>query len=781
MRPLPLEYACIEDVFSSLQAVSVDAQAALDGDLRAMPSNVFYSVAEVEPGTERTFIKQHIFALDIDGVPQDQALQVLEAAASTLGVQSLEHVIGVFSGHGVHLLLPLKTPAETQAWFTEYREHFKFLCHQVNMALEAKRLNGIADPTSFGRGKVFRLPGTLNAKPGKAVVECVILRPLTPSWGAFKFDFDDFAEGAKFSGANTKDKRDYISDVVLKQFPKPDVKAILGDKGCLFLRTCRDEPQSVTEPQWYAMLSLTSRLDETGKLSHDMSRGHKGYSEAETASKNKQALLASGPRTCASIGEVFPGCHKCPHFEKIKSPILIRSKGFVATEHTGFHFITPGVNGAPDRATPDIHGFVDYVAREFGPILKPRGLSNYLFWEGTHFSPRDEGWITRLAHDKFNPQVRPHTVVDCLKLFEQKFPGSTDLSLQEKKINLNNGVLDLAHSPPRLLEHAPEYQFTYVSDFDYDPKAEAPQFEAFLEDVCSGNQENIRVIKEFFGYAMFSTTNFLHKALFLVGDGANGKSVLLEIMRYVFGENNTTSVSIDDLAKDTHKTRLFGKSLNLSGETGMKSLLKSEEFKKIVSGDMITARDLYEQAVEFVPRVKMVVACNELPQITDRSSGTTRRMLVVKFRKNYEEMGTVDPFLVEKLKPEAPGILNILIKSYSELMERRILITPQESKELLYEHRLENDSVLSFCKFNILDEPGEDAFVSCSHLYDSYKAYCEDSGLKPLNKVRFFRFFSEQTKLQSFLKKIAGKPIRGYNTAYSDEYAAKSNAAFGEY
>src|SRR5690606_12471122 len=140
-------------------------------------------------------------------------------------------------------------------------------------------------------------------------------------------------------------------------------------------------------------------------------------------------------------------------------------------------------------------------------------------------------------------------------------------------------------------------------------------------------------------------------------------SVLLEVMRHVFGADNTTAISIDDLVKDTHKVRLIGKSLNLSGETGMKSLLHSEEFKKIVSGDPITGRDLYQQTVEFVPRAKIVVACNELPQFSDRSSGTIRRMLVLRFHKNYEKLGTADPFLAEKLKAEAPGILNLLIKS----------------------------------------------------------------------------------------------------------------------
>src|SRR5690606_33668589 len=219
MRPLPLEYASIEAMLASFQAVSLDAQQAMGGDMQALPENVFYSVAHVEVGKERSFISQDILALDIDKVTEAEAERVLQVTASCLGVPSLEACAGVFSGHGVHLLLPLKKIATDVSWFSKYREHFKYLCQEVNQALKTAGLNGEADPTSFGRGKVFRLPGTVNKKPGKDPVECVLLRPVTARWGEFRFDFDEFAETTKFSGPDNS-KHDYISDHVLKQFPK---------------------------------------------------------------------------------------------------------------------------------------------------------------------------------------------------------------------------------------------------------------------------------------------------------------------------------------------------------------------------------------------------------------------------------------------------------------------------------------------------------------------------------------------------------------------------------
>ncbi len=102
-------------------------------------------------------------------------------------------------------------------------------------------------------------------------------------------------------------------------------------QGCSWIRWCYGERQRLAEPDWYAALSVVARSalpDSDGReLAHWMSRGHPGYSAAETDAKVDHALLDAGPRTCEDIAESLGAwnvhCRQCPHYGSIKSPIVL--------------------------------------------------------------------------------------------------------------------------------------------------------------------------------------------------------------------------------------------------------------------------------------------------------------------------------------------------------------------------------------------------------------------------------------------------------------------------
>lgn len=105
--------------------------------------------------------------------------------------------------------------------------------------------------------------------------------------------------------------------------PAPHVDAIL--ECCAWLRHTRDDAATLSEPEWYAMLSILGRCEEGTRLAHDWSRPHSFYSYEETSQKLRHAVESAGPRTCRDIyvngGE--PYCAECPQFAKIKSPIVL--------------------------------------------------------------------------------------------------------------------------------------------------------------------------------------------------------------------------------------------------------------------------------------------------------------------------------------------------------------------------------------------------------------------------------------------------------------------------
>jgi len=72
--------------------------------------------------------------------------------------------------------------------------------------------------------------------------------------------------------------------------------------GCDFIKWCKEQPESVPEPLWYALISNVISIRPGGyTLCHQLSRGYSKYNARETDAKILHALDASGPHTCQYI------------------------------------------------------------------------------------------------------------------------------------------------------------------------------------------------------------------------------------------------------------------------------------------------------------------------------------------------------------------------------------------------------------------------------------------------------------------------------------------------
>jgi Protein of unknown function (DUF3987) len=94
--------------------------------------------------------------------------------------------------------------------------------------------------------------------------------------------------------------------------------------GCAWLRHCRDDAATLTEPEWYALLSILGRSEDGDDLAHQWSQTYPGYTAEETDAKLNHALGA-GPRTCGNIATLTGNryCRACPSWGTIKSPIRL--------------------------------------------------------------------------------------------------------------------------------------------------------------------------------------------------------------------------------------------------------------------------------------------------------------------------------------------------------------------------------------------------------------------------------------------------------------------------
>jgi len=141
-----------------------------------------------------------------------------------------------------------------------------------------------------------------------------------------------------------------------------------------------------------------------------------------------------------------------------------------------------------------------------------------------------------------------------------------------------------------------------------------------------------------------------------IGEGQNGKSVLVKLMEYVLGEYK--GVVPLSLLTD-RRTKIGGTSPEVIGLQGLRYAVMQEPtkgervnegvMKQLVSGiDPIQARGLYMQnAVQFYPQFKLVLCSNYLMEIKSNDHGTWRRIRVVPFMSlftdNPKEDDTMKP------------------------------------------------------------------------------------------------------------------------------------------
>ena len=569
------------------------------------------------------------------------------------------------------------------------------------------------------------MPGTTNKKPGREDRECRVLQSkIIP----IAFDL------TLASGIPVVSKDDAIPRDFLKKYPKTDNKAIMA--GCNFMQFCQNEPRSVTEPQWYAALSITARMENGVELSHQLSKGHPGYSYEKTESKIDHALNASPPRKCSSINQLWGQCRGCPNFEKIESPIMLRSEDAIPTQGTGFHIITTTDKGVM-KYTPCYKDLREFFERQNKYVAHSKICWVY---NGTHYESYERALLQNFAQTHFDPYAMTKMTSEFENLIMRTNPVDPQLwdLTTKRKINFQNGVLHLDRMD--FLPHSPEYGFKYCLPYEYDPYATSPTFEGFLKDAMAGDESLMEILKEFGGYALSGDDCKGAKALFLVGEGANGKSTFVKVLKALAGKDNYQTISLRDFSNMERRHGLDGALFNIAEETPDK-VADSNDFKNLVDGGELKVRKLFSDDYTIENRAKLIFTCNTLPASFDTSLGYRRRLLIVPFDQNFKDTTkwVEDKEMDNKLYAELPGIFNIMLASYQRFVKNNKNFTVSKRAEMeLLEYEESNDPVKQwlgeYMEVLPVDHP---QFKDCKHtiteLYINFSNYCKEHGHKPTN------------------------------------------------
>jgi putative DNA primase/helicase len=204
-------------------------------------------------------------------------------------------------------------------------------------------------------------------------------------------------------------------------------------------------------------------------------------------------------------------------------------------------------------------------------------------------------------------------------------------------LGVRNGIADLRTGQLRAAR--PQDRVTMYTEVVFDPAALCPRFEQFLSEVFLHDADVIAFIQRAIGYCLSGAVT--EQCLFLCyGQGENGKSTFLEVIRDVLGSYayNLPFSAFELAARSAISNDMAGlvsKRFVTAVETNENVRLNEGRVKALTGGDRCTARFLYREYFSFDPTAKLWLAFNHKPQVSDDSHGFWRRVRLIPFLAQF--------------------------------------------------------------------------------------------------------------------------------------------------
>jgi len=408
-------------------------------------------------------------------------------------------------------------------------------------------------------------------------------------------------------------------------------------------------------------------------------------------------------------------------------------------------------------------------------------------WTGTHYQSLEKSdlraELTTATKIEFNRwadedhsaqdvrKVTHHLITDVLQALSGLVLVSADIEqpawLRDTNrhieyLSMQNGLVDLhavtSGQSANPIPHTPEWFSIIHLPYPFKPTAASPRWLRFLNEILEEDEDRIAVLQEWFGYCLTADTS-MQKFLMLEGDGANGKSVVCDILTALLGAENVSHVPLELFGQRFQLTQTLNRLANIAAEIGELDKAAEGTLKAFTSGDRMHFDRKGIPCIEAYPTARLVFSTNNRPRFSDRSTGLWRRMILVPFRQTIPE-GQQDVRLTDRLRQELPGIFCWAVEGLRRLREQGRFTTAELCTEAVEEYRIDSNPARQFLSEYVKEAP-EDV-VPCKQLYRKYRHWCNEFGYRPLSDRTFgkevFRLFPRTRR-----RRIGGRQDREWH------------------
>jgi P4 family phage/plasmid primase-like protien len=344
----------------------------------------------------------------------------------------------------------------------------------------------------------------------------------------------------------------------------------------------------------------------------------------------------------------------------------ILEKNFIFSNDEWWYMFKTGIWKKDIKSIRLLHRNISLLSPQFNRIITYyKGKQQNLIIKNV------SSLITKLSTPSFQESIvkgaRVHYIDDDF---------FSKLDAKKHLVPCKNGVYNLLEKKFRQIEKKDYISMTL--GYDYNPEICNQEVHQFINDILPEKDIRDYVLKKMSESLNADIPN-THFIMF-IGNGANGKSQLLNLMKLAMGEfaekievTLLTRKRNDATSANSEKIKLRNKRFAFLSEPEDGESFNVSLLKEMTGSEEIVARGLYKESVTFQMEAKLFLGCNELPTLKGEDTALWRRIRVVNFNSKFvenpkeENEYNIDITLPSRMKADITWrqtFLNILLEYY---------------------------------------------------------------------------------------------------------------------
>lgn len=394
--------------------------------------------------------------------------------------------------------------------------------------------------------------------------------------------------------------------------------------------------------------------------------------------------------------------------------------------------------------------FGQFLISEYN-IIKIGGVLHY-FKNGVYVPANIEGLM--IKHIQNLKQQQRKEVLS----FMMAYISENTIVSSANFIAFKNGIYDV--TADTLEPFSSERIMTNLINWNYNPTAYSKIVDDVLDKLACGDRKVRLLLEELIGYC-FYRRNELRKAFMLKGKRHNGKSTFIDMIAYLLGEDNISSLDLADLSHEYKAAGLFGKLANLGDDIEDEFIPSAGIFKKIVSGDRMNANVKFAAPIEFNPYCKLIFSGNTIPRLGRGrdSDAIIDRLIIVPFNASFNKSTEgFSPFIKYQLRtPECMEyLIRIGLEGLKRVLATNSFTTTDEIETELVEYAETLNPITTFFE-EMGDKMENEPTKKCYRLYDQF---CFENAMKPISHIEFSKQVKERYGYEIRTLRFEGKPTK---------------------